>query len=435
MATYQSQDELGSQVIVRTKSRLGCRGCKLRKIKCDEKKPGCDRCRIFGIECVYVQPESRDSRPSEHRRVPMVSHKQRRRGRPRRDWAQFMLRSSTSEVESNDSGSGSVNGSIAGHTIQAQQDNLVLSPHFDLNELMAFHHYLSITAPSLGYSHVWRDGAPQLARAYPGIAHAMISISAYHLIKTNVLEAPKNLLLAEKHYTIAARAATAMVADITLDNCQAIYTIASLICFIAFAKGPKPGDLILITNDGSVSWLHLMSGVRAVLRTFGSEVVFTGVLDPTTHAPSHAANCQCPINDYQPRERRFEIEHPGWDWCASLSHLQQLLQALPESDPDVSYRRHVDSITDCFTLFLQRKPPADENKSQDFIAIMTWVYFIDEAFIEALKTKHKIALVILGFFGVLMKSIKGYWFLDGWGNHILCELREILGPVYHEWLP
>lgn len=346
-----------------------------------------------------------------------------------------MLLPSADEVESSDSGSGSVNNNVTGDTIQARQDNPVPSPHFDLNELMVFHHYLSITAPSLGYPHVWRDGAPQLARTYPGIAHAMLSISAYHLAKTNVLEAPKNLTLAEKHYAIAARAATVMVADITIENCQAIYIIASLICFIAFAKGPKPGDLILITNDGSVSWLHLMSGVRAVLRTFGSDIVFSGVLDPTIHVTSHPANCQSPINDYQPRERRFELEHPGWDWRASLSHLQQSLQALPESDPDVSYRRRVDSIADCFILFVQRKPLADENKSQDFITIMTWVYLVDEAFIEALKTKHKIALIILGYFGVLMKSLKGYWFMEGWGDHVLSELREILGPVYHEWLP
>ncbi|KAM0205521.1 hypothetical protein ACHAPQ_006635 [Fusarium lateritium] len=346
-----------------------------------------------------------------------------------------MLHSSADEPESNDSGSGSINGSVTSDTIQVRQDNPVPCPHFDLDELMTFHHYLSITAPTLGHSHIWRDGAPQLARTYPGIAHAMISISAYHLIKTNILEAPKHLTLAEKHYAIAARAATVMVTNITIENCQAIYIIASMICFIAFAKGPKPGDLILITNEGSVSWLHLMRGVRTVLEMFGAEVVFTGILDPTTCVPCHAAECQCPINDYQPRERRFEIEHPGWDWRASLSHLQQSLQALPETDLNISYRRHAESITNCFTLFLQKKPPAEENKSEDFIAVMTWVYFVDEAFIEALKTKQKEALIILGFFSVLIKSIKGYWFLDGWGDHILCELRDILGPVYREWLP
>ncbi|KAL1959040.1 hypothetical protein VTO42DRAFT_3281 [Malbranchea cinnamomea] len=35
------------------KSRLGCIVCKARRIKCDETKPSCNRCRIYGVECVY----------------------------------------------------------------------------------------------------------------------------------------------------------------------------------------------------------------------------------------------------------------------------------------------------------------------------------------------------------------------------------------------
>lgn len=36
------------------KSRLGCRNCKLRSIKCDEKKPSCDRCTSIGYKCSYT---------------------------------------------------------------------------------------------------------------------------------------------------------------------------------------------------------------------------------------------------------------------------------------------------------------------------------------------------------------------------------------------
>lgn len=35
------------------KSRRGCASCKHRRIKCDESKPGCKRCRSFGLECTY----------------------------------------------------------------------------------------------------------------------------------------------------------------------------------------------------------------------------------------------------------------------------------------------------------------------------------------------------------------------------------------------
>lgn len=35
------------------KSRRGCNGCKLRRIKCDERLPRCDRCDSFGVDCTY----------------------------------------------------------------------------------------------------------------------------------------------------------------------------------------------------------------------------------------------------------------------------------------------------------------------------------------------------------------------------------------------
>ncbi|KAH7111515.1 Upc2 protein [Dactylonectria estremocensis] len=36
------------------KSRLGCRVCKQRKVKCDERKPVCDRCVTAGRRCSYL---------------------------------------------------------------------------------------------------------------------------------------------------------------------------------------------------------------------------------------------------------------------------------------------------------------------------------------------------------------------------------------------
>ncbi|KAL4915630.1 hypothetical protein BDW62DRAFT_203392 [Aspergillus aurantiobrunneus] len=36
------------------RSRFGCRNCKLRKLKCDEAKPQCKRCRAFGVVCNFM---------------------------------------------------------------------------------------------------------------------------------------------------------------------------------------------------------------------------------------------------------------------------------------------------------------------------------------------------------------------------------------------
>ncbi|KAM0448346.1 hypothetical protein ACHAQK_000327 [Fusarium lateritium] len=37
------------------KSRLGCKNCKLRSVKCDESKPSCKRCAVSGFICSFTQ--------------------------------------------------------------------------------------------------------------------------------------------------------------------------------------------------------------------------------------------------------------------------------------------------------------------------------------------------------------------------------------------
>ncbi|KAL4929752.1 Zn(II)2Cys6 transcription factor domain-containing protein [Aspergillus undulatus] len=39
---------------VRHRSRFGCRNCKLRKLKCDEVKPQCRKCRLYGVLCNFI---------------------------------------------------------------------------------------------------------------------------------------------------------------------------------------------------------------------------------------------------------------------------------------------------------------------------------------------------------------------------------------------
>lgn len=36
-----------------TKSRRACANCRLRRVKCDEVKPGCQKCKSFGVLCSY----------------------------------------------------------------------------------------------------------------------------------------------------------------------------------------------------------------------------------------------------------------------------------------------------------------------------------------------------------------------------------------------
>ncbi|KAH8812991.1 hypothetical protein F5884DRAFT_899193 [Xylogone sp. PMI_703] len=48
-----SGEELPRKRKAHKKSRGGCRNCKLRRIKCDEARPNCQRCKAFGVSCNY----------------------------------------------------------------------------------------------------------------------------------------------------------------------------------------------------------------------------------------------------------------------------------------------------------------------------------------------------------------------------------------------
>ncbi|KAI3329288.1 hypothetical protein HD806DRAFT_279712 [Xylariaceae sp. AK1471] len=64
--------------VCRPKSRFGCRNCKLRKVKCDETKPSCRRCRTYGVVCNLgfnapdLQPLSEAT--EKHDIVPPMRH-------------------------------------------------------------------------------------------------------------------------------------------------------------------------------------------------------------------------------------------------------------------------------------------------------------------------------------------------------------------------
>jgi len=48
-----ASDDANRQRRAHKKSRRGCSGCKLRRVKCDERRPACHRCRDFGVACTY----------------------------------------------------------------------------------------------------------------------------------------------------------------------------------------------------------------------------------------------------------------------------------------------------------------------------------------------------------------------------------------------
>ena len=51
-----------------------------------------------------------------------------------------------------------------------------------------------------------------------------------------------------------------------------------------------------------------------------------------------------------------------------------------------------------------------------------------------LKSQQPISLVILAYFSVLVKTLEYEWFMQGWADHMLEGVAELLGEEYRHWL-
>lgn len=206
-------------------------------------------------------------------------------------------------------------------------------------------------------------------------------------------------------------------------------------CGAAFAKGPRPGEFVLVADEGHVAWLYLLAGVRIILTEFGESTIFSGLLD-TRAGPDP---CFCALQSGPNRGSRFCHSYPGWDWCSSLSRLADAVETTDLARDDTAtaavFRLPIQSLRRCFESLIA-DPDSDIDPGVDFANVMRWVYYLEDPFIQALRRRNRVAITLLGFFGVLLRGIQYYWFLDGWGDQILRESRQTLGPlVFDEWLP
>ncbi len=380
-------------------------------------KPECGNCIRFDVACDFLPWPDRKAWASKAPRLDVKLP-----GRPRANWScrrVNLVAAPTPEMQS----------SLA--RLNCAPDS---SPPLDVDSLELFHHYMTTTAATLGDARLWRDEALKLGRQHPCIYHIILSITAYHLAKLRPIESPRYLLLAEQHYEAAVRGATSMLPRLDINNCQAIYIVTVLICFTAFAKGPAPGDLLLVAGKGSVPWLSLLQGVRLVLESIGSHVVFTGILAPRNYELEPKI-CSCTrTGGLSPLvlEQVCQPHYLGWDWRKSFKRVGDLASSHPDPVLVAMYKREFESLARCFeTTFGAEHVPQSCTQGKVSV-IMAWVYLLTPEFLERLEQKAWIALVMLEYFAVLLQTVERYWFIKDWSSHILREVRQTLGQNFND---
>ncbi|KAI8171848.1 Sterol uptake control protein 2, partial [Colletotrichum sp. SAR 10_70] len=340
-----------------------------------------------------------------------------KRGRPRKNWddIQKLPTPTASEPES------------ARTPITPAAVPATVEPSFpqalNPDDLELLHHYMCHTAITLGDARIWREHVPRLGFQHHYVLHMVLAISAQHLARLRPSHVGHYEALAERHSTSALPDVTNIIPKLNKDNCQALYHTTVLVCLSTFAKRPSPGHLLVVAEEGEVPWWALLRGVKFVVKTMGIQTIIAGWKDDGVtfeQTWTHCPPMPTPVHKMVHWEKRFE-------------ELADLVATAPEQDRQM-YTTLLGSLEECFKMtFGTLAEPVDQVQGK-FECIMRWLYSMEDDFVVRLQQKHILPIILLAHFNVLVQTLEHFWFMQGWSEHLMSGLFQVLEPQYSHWL-
>ncbi|KAK4991959.1 hypothetical protein LTR66_006413 [Elasticomyces elasticus] len=249
------------------------------------------------------------------------------------------------------------------------------------------------------HQQIWRDTFPTMGFSHPFVLHGILAISALHLAAP--ADSAKEALLsrASAHHNVALSSFSAALAQISKDNCMAVFGFSGLTSLYALAT-------ISVQHEA----LH--RGSLAVIKLHWDHLVTTelkGMLLIGQRERSKA-----PVPGLEDLDRlltsEFAQEEEGAvfrDACAeAINLLQQAFNELHEAEAD----------------------------SIALTSVHIWLTTIPERFISLLASRHPVALVILAYLATLLHLHDEQWWLRGWGRLLMRDVQTALPAEMNIWL-
>lgn len=219
----------------------GCLTCRKSKVKCDEEKPTCERCRRLQFECTWA----------ELAHQPLA-----RRPRDRR----IELANRTAMVPS------------CGLT---PSPFIVEFPMADRASLPYINHFITFCSRFLAYandgqSNPFQQELVPLAASSPALLHSMVALAAGHMARGE----PRHTLPAVKHYSIALRELNLALSDPTQLSLNS--TLGACLMLCVYEVGATSDEPDSLTNSPTDNTFGKKSLVAASSRRPGSLHVSRG---------------------------------------------------------------------------------------------------------------------------------------------------------------
>ncbi|CZT02607.1 hypothetical protein WAI453_002123 [Rhynchosporium graminicola] len=415
------------------KSRLGCMACKQKRIKCDELRPKCSRCKSSSQGCVYPAndvpkwqssvstfslPAASESRsPST---ASATSHKIDREHSvtPSPPYSGFgEQRQPPLEYDNSFFG----NFDWLGHDLLPMP--IEQSPIFETHDLLLLIHFTSTTSRDLiGPQQLWTEDAMQLALQHSFLMHTILALSARHLQKVpcSLISGPEPdyKLLEEYHHHEAVTAFHADFQSNLQSNRDALIAASFLISFHACSILDFNPTAVLPARDTSLTFLRYIPSILADRPIAAQSGPFQILVEPRLFLPHVTPSMG-----------------PGAQFMSLLNHLPTDAPALVHRD---TYIERIESLT----LYLSTSTSKDLQPSvlEELLScFLRWQSMCPSEFITLLDELDGIALVLLSYYyaavAYLLSSNRGkWWWCHEKPAYMVGTIGDYLGRDWAHWM-
>ncbi|KAL5334850.1 hypothetical protein BJX70DRAFT_343943 [Aspergillus crustosus] len=378
------------------KSRHGCQECKRRRVKCDESRPVCANCARRQTECEYDSSGPLRWMTDEPSRSPrLLSDRQQEPPSP-----DFSL---LGQLRNNNSTS---NGDVVLPPLNICDLELMLQW---VNETHC------VFTRSQQTEAIWRTHVPEEALSHPFLMHGILALSALHISCTRIPRASTEngqsgkdyLQIAISHQDLALALFREQLGDINIFNGKAMFAFASITVLYAFGfpRTPEPDSTAI---GDLVQAFVLVRGVQHVVSR-----AYSIIFEDQIWAPIREVN-------------EYDSTIPG-EAQAAIDRLHKANEACTRQDPILHdsflYQEAIDHLADLMAAVFA---------GLGFAMACRWAIKLQPAFLDRLRDRRPLALVVLAHFCSLLPQFQDVWFGAEWGRRVV---RDIWYTLDDQWRP
>jgi len=289
----------------------------------------------------------------------------------------------------------------------------------DIRHLRLLHHFTTVTAATFAHEpkaeDVFSSYLVKLGFESPFLLHAILSLAAIHLSKSELNRRVEHRLQAERHHQAALAQFRTEVTAVNESNFHAVVSFNALLFPYLWAVSTSSADPDH-AFDSIISNMILTRKLRPIITAPGFfEAMKDSELGRVIPEDVYAV-------DWHTAEPSTETE---------LSQLRKFSGIMSHIYPPDIIDAYGQAIRLLELLFeAAAKSPGLPSDSM----LKCWVYFVTPRFVELLAEKQPGALIIFCHYGVALGRSRHYWFLDTTDELILTIADTFVPTEWKSWL-